>query len=214
MRAMKIGLEHRIQMKIDTSWKILVWMVELAPTLINRCFVGHDGKTPYARLMGKNSSKNIVKNRRKCWRRCPVEDNARGSKRYRRGGRRQSGGGIAKMWNEHIVVVKWDGKTISGIVATPRKPHPSEPGKKEIGTGATMKFEKRPVPRKRWFAGISGSPTGSWKNMATRQDALVARQHLLAGPGAGENTQMHAATGSRAKCLRTQMRMCGLRNEM
>ena len=37
---------------------------------------------------------------------------------------------------------RWDGKTISGIVATPRKPNPSEPDKKEIGTGVTMKFEK------------------------------------------------------------------------
>ena len=60
MRAMKIGLEQRIQMKIDISWKIVEWMVDLAPMLINRCLVGHDGKTPYARLMGKNSSKDIV----------------------------------------------------------------------------------------------------------------------------------------------------------
>ena len=37
-------LEHRIQMKIDTSWQILEWMVELAPTLINRCLIGHDSK--------------------------------------------------------------------------------------------------------------------------------------------------------------------------
>ena len=51
MRAMKIGLDQRIQMKIDTSWKVVEWMV---------CFVGHDGKTPYARLMGKNSSKDII----------------------------------------------------------------------------------------------------------------------------------------------------------
>ena len=35
LRAMKIGLEQRIQMKIDTSWKIVEWMVELVPTLIN-----------------------------------------------------------------------------------------------------------------------------------------------------------------------------------
>ena len=66
--------------------------------------------------------------------------------------------GIAKMSNEHIVILedgghavrcrtitrrpkdfRWDGKTISGIVATPRNPNPRE---KEIGTGTTMKFEK------------------------------------------------------------------------
>ena len=55
LRAMKIGLEQRIQMKIDTNWKIVEWMIESAPTLINQCFVGHDGKTPYARLMEKHS---------------------------------------------------------------------------------------------------------------------------------------------------------------
>ena len=35
-----------------------------------------------------------------------------------------------------------EGKTILGIVATPRKPNPSEPDKKEMGSGVTMKFEK------------------------------------------------------------------------
>ena len=53
-------VEQRIQMQVDTSWKIVEWMVELAPTLINQCLVGYVGKTPFARLMGKNSSKDIV----------------------------------------------------------------------------------------------------------------------------------------------------------
>ena len=35
-------------------------MVELSAVLINRCLVGHDGKTPYSRLMRKNSSKELV----------------------------------------------------------------------------------------------------------------------------------------------------------
>ena len=53
IRAMKIGLEQRINSKLTTSWKIMEGMVEYAPLLISRCLVGHDGKTPYARLMGK-----------------------------------------------------------------------------------------------------------------------------------------------------------------
>ena len=72
-------------MKIDTSWKIVEW-IELAPTLINRCLVGHDGKTPYARLMGKNSSKDIVEIGEKV-----LENSARGSKHCRRDGKRLSG---------------------------------------------------------------------------------------------------------------------------
>ena len=35
-------------------------MVESSAVLINRCLVGHDGKTPYSRLMVKNSSKEFV----------------------------------------------------------------------------------------------------------------------------------------------------------
>ena len=53
MRAMKIGPEERIQMKIDTSWKIVDWMVELAPTLINWCLVGHDWKEAVCEADGK-----------------------------------------------------------------------------------------------------------------------------------------------------------------
>ena len=36
------------------------WIVELAPVIINRCLVEHDGKTPYSRLVGKHSSKEMV----------------------------------------------------------------------------------------------------------------------------------------------------------
>ena len=50
------------------------------------------------------------------------------------------------------------------------------------------------------------------ENMVTRQDALVARRRSPAGPEAGENTQMHAVTGLRTRCLRTQTRKGGPRN--
>ena len=38
------------------------WVVELAPVIlviIIRCIVGHDGKTPYSKLMCKHSSKEM-----------------------------------------------------------------------------------------------------------------------------------------------------------
>ena len=60
MRALKIGLEQRIGIKIPTSFKVMEWIVELAPVIINRCLVGHDGKTPFSRLVGKHSSKETV----------------------------------------------------------------------------------------------------------------------------------------------------------
>ena len=57
---MKIALDQRLGTTVKTDWKALEWMVELSAVLINRCLVGHDGKTPYSRLMGKNSSKEYV----------------------------------------------------------------------------------------------------------------------------------------------------------
>ena len=83
MRAMKIGLEQRIQMKIDTSWNIVEWMVELAPTLINRCLVGHDGKTP-CEADGKELQQGYRRNRRESVGEDIPWKTARGSKRYRR----------------------------------------------------------------------------------------------------------------------------------
>ena len=108
---------------------------------------------------------------------------------------------------------------LSGIVATPRKPNPSEPDKKEIGTGVTMKFEK-PEPLTKPEAHAEEEVVRKnfritnriLENMATRQDSLVARRRSPAVPEAGENTQMHAVTGSRTRCLRTKMREGGLRN--
>ena len=60
IRALKISLEQRIGTKIPTSFKIMEWIVELALVIIDRCLVGHDGKTQYSRLMGKHSSKEMV----------------------------------------------------------------------------------------------------------------------------------------------------------
>ena len=88
------------------------WIVELSTVLINRCLVGHDGKTPYARLMGKHSGKEII------------EIGERVLAKISRGkesGRRQSlqtrwheavWVGIAKKSNEHIVVIEGSGQAI------------------------------------------------------------------------------------------------------
>ena len=60
VRGMKIALDQRLGTTVKTDWKALEWMVELSAVLINRCLVGHDGKTPYSRLMVKNSSKELL----------------------------------------------------------------------------------------------------------------------------------------------------------
>ena len=128
----------------------------MAPTFINRCLVGHDGKTPYARLTGKNSSKDIV------------EIGEKVLAKISRGRQRQRKQALQTRWKEAVVILedgghavrcrtikrrpkdaRWDGKTISGIVATPRKPNASEPDKKDTGTGVTMKFEPLTKPEAR-----------------------------------------------------------------
>ena len=40
IRALKIGLEQRIGIKITTSFKTMEWIVELVPVILNRCLVG------------------------------------------------------------------------------------------------------------------------------------------------------------------------------
>ena len=157
MRAMKNGLEQRIEMKIDTSWKVVEWMGELAPTFINQCLVGHDRKTPYARLMGKNSSKDIVEIGEKVLAKISLGRQSQRKQALQTRWKEAVWVGIVKMSNEHTVVLedgghavrcrtiksrpkdaRLDGKTILGIVATPRKPNSSESDKEEIGTAVTM----------------------------------------------------------------------------
>ena len=151
IRAMKIGLEQRIGVKVTTRWKIIEWIVELSAVLINRCLVGKDGKTAYARLMGKNSSKEIL------------EIGERVLAKVMRGrasGRRQAlkarwedavWVGIAKRSNEHIVVLegggpaircrtvkrrplgnRWQAAKIEEIAATPRKPNPDDATRQNV----------------------------------------------------------------------------------
>ena len=161
MRALMIGLEQRIQMKINTKWKILEWMVELAPTLINRCLVGHDGKTPYARLMGKNSDKEIVEIGEKVLAKISRGKNSKRKQALQTRWKEAIWVGVAKQSNEHIVVLleggqaircrtvkrrpldsRWDGEAVSEIKATPRRPNPKEPNEKHIKIDTNIEVQK------------------------------------------------------------------------
>ena len=116
---------------------------------------------------------------------------------------------------------RWDGKTISGIVATPRKPNPSEPDKKEIGTGVTMKFGK-PEPLTKPEARAEEEVVRRNFRITNRilekyghTPGCIGCEAALAFGTSGRREHTNAcASGSRAKCLRTQMRKCGLRNEI
>ena len=60
LRALKIGLEARLQCKVESQWEILEWATELEGELIGRCQVGRDGRTAYYRLYGRNSTKALI----------------------------------------------------------------------------------------------------------------------------------------------------------
>ena len=50
LRALKIGLEQRLQSPVDARWAMLAWMITLASDLINRYLVGSDGETAHPRV--------------------------------------------------------------------------------------------------------------------------------------------------------------------
>ena len=60
VKAMKIGLEARLKSKVESDWKIMDWITELAGQLLSRGQVGKDGRRAYFRLYGRNSAKAVL----------------------------------------------------------------------------------------------------------------------------------------------------------
>ena len=57
---MKLGLEQRTGMKLETDMAILKWIIEWAPQVLNRCGIGADGNTAYKRRLGRTSRRPLV----------------------------------------------------------------------------------------------------------------------------------------------------------
>ena len=60
VRAMKIGLEARLKCNVESDWKIMEWITELAGELLSRGQVGKDGRTAYFRLYGRHSATAVL----------------------------------------------------------------------------------------------------------------------------------------------------------
>ena len=60
VRAIKIGIEQRTRTKVSTNGPVIQWIVEHAAWTINVALVGHDGKVPRQRMLGKTSSKPVL----------------------------------------------------------------------------------------------------------------------------------------------------------
>ena len=150
IRAMKIGLQQRINAEIKTDWKILEWIVELSTVLLNRCMIGKDGRTPYHRLMGKDSKKPIVELGERVLAKIARGPQARRKQALKSRWEDAVWVGIAKKSNEHILVLegggqaircrtikrrpadsRWSADKVAGIKATPRA-EPQGAGRAEV----------------------------------------------------------------------------------
>ena len=162
MRAIKIGLEKRIKVRIETTWAVLTWITEHACMMLNRYQVGRDGKTPYRRVMGKECDQKTLefgeqvyakpKRRPNTTRKLSLES------RWKIG----TWVGMTNRSNEHIVIIqdkdkqyalrvrtvrrvteehRWSAEAIKGIVATVKVPIP---GQKHRGEAAAEEEDKAP----------------------------------------------------------------------
>ena len=67
MRCIKLALEKRIGVPINKNWQVINVMAEHASYIINRCLKGADGKTPFQRLKGYESSKPLLEFGEQVW---------------------------------------------------------------------------------------------------------------------------------------------------
>ena len=67
LRALKLALEARIKVPVNSNWTILVSLAEHANYLINRCLRGADGKTPMSRLKGHEGNRPMVEMGEQVW---------------------------------------------------------------------------------------------------------------------------------------------------
>ena len=45
---------------METHWEVVAWLVEYSCTTINHGQIGHDGKTPYRRLLGREPTQPLM----------------------------------------------------------------------------------------------------------------------------------------------------------
>ena len=60
LRTLKLSLESRLGSPVNNNWPIINWLVEHTCTTMNRGQIGHGGKIPYRRLMGKEAAQPLA----------------------------------------------------------------------------------------------------------------------------------------------------------
>ena len=150
VRAGKIGLEFRLKEKVESQWPIMEWIGEHACVLLDRYQVGHDGKVPYQRRMGKVSEKPMIEMGEQV-----LAKPMRARKTNKKLSLRQrwvdaTWVGVDRKTNEHLVVlddggpairvrtvnrkpmtVRWNADKVKKVRARPRNPNPKDEDQQE-----------------------------------------------------------------------------------
>ena len=146
VKALKLGLEQRTGMKLETDMAILKWIIEWAPQVLNRCGIGADGNTAYKRRLGRTSRRPLVEICEQVMAK-PLRAK-KTSRKVSLASKWKFGTwvGIAERTGEHLVVLakggpavkvrtvrrrslddRWNCEALREMVAVPRHPNPIRP---------------------------------------------------------------------------------------
>ena len=67
VRTMKDALESRIGEEIGPDHVVMTWLAEYAATLLRRCLISSDGRTPYEKIKGRPSRRPMAEFGEKVW---------------------------------------------------------------------------------------------------------------------------------------------------
>ncbi len=151
LRALKLGLEQRLQQEIPAGAVILEWMIPHGADCVNRFLPGRDGRTAYYRVRGKNFDGAVYeigeqvlakpKRGKKTSRKTPLEPRFREATWV----------GFVDRSKEHMVVMKdggpairvrtvrprpegerWNHEAVLAIRATPDVPNPADHAQRDV----------------------------------------------------------------------------------
>ena len=168
LRAVKIALEQRIGIKINTDDAVMPWINDHAAMLLSRFKLSNDGKTAYRRLTGKDCRAPMLEFGERVL--AKPKRNPRTTRKVSLKSRWVEGTwvGSTRNSNEHLIILdnggaairvrtvkrrseidRWKYESIKGIVATPRNPNPKDDSQLSIESerdtkGARVEIEKLP----------------------------------------------------------------------
>ena len=158
-RCVKVALEARLKKKVKASHPVMQWGVQHAGFIVSRFAVGHDGKTPWERLAGREWKRPLVefgeqvlgKLARERMERRHRGKNASAKRKLTTRWALGTWVGVVERTGEHIIVARssgkavrvrsikrtpeparWNDQAVLDIKATPRHPDPNNKERQEL----------------------------------------------------------------------------------